>query len=315
MSHSFSTAVPDQLELSEAPAPGPHQPAGPPVGSKHPSTRRIWRRVWTTAVILLIIAVFLLPYEWMFISGLKTQRGIFDDINPISWKTFVPLETTFENLRELFLDRGVGRALLNSAFVAAFQVVCSLVLCTTAAYALTRIKFRGRGVIFAIILATFMLPAEALVVPLYQLISRMNLQDTLIAVGLPWIASAFGLFLLRQSFESIPFELDEAAKIDGAGHFRVFWSVILPVVRTDLITFILMIFLFSWNAFLWPLVVIQSQDNTLVQVAVAQSVSPGALPNWGLTFAGASVATAPLIILFLFLQRLFLPGLARTGLK
>ncbi|WP_197432371.1 carbohydrate ABC transporter permease [Pseudarthrobacter sp. GA104] len=258
---------------------------------------------------------FVLPYEWMFVSGLKSQSSIFADISPLSWKTFVPLAVTFENLQELFVDRGVGRALLNSFLVAAFQVVASLILCTLAAYALTRIAFKGRNAVFAVILATFMLPAEALVVPLYQLISAMSLQDTLLAVGVPWIASAFGLFLLRQSFEAVPLELDEAAKLDGAGHFRIFWSVILPVVRVDLVTFVLMIFLFSWNGFLWPLVAIQSTENTLVQVAVAQSVSPGALPNWGLTFAGASVATIPLLILFIFLQRLFIPGLARTGLK
>ncbi len=279
------------------------------------TVRRVWTRIWTGAVILLILAFFLLPYLWMVVSGLKTQTAIFADLSPLSWKAFVPLELYVQNFHELFVARGVGRALLNSGIVAAFQVVCSLILCTTAAYALTRIRFRGRNAVFAIILATFMLPAEALVVPLYQLISAMSLQDTLIAVGIPWIASAFGLFLLRQSFEAVPHELDEAAKLDGAGHFRIFWSVILPVVRVDIITFILLIFLFSWNSFLWPLVVIQSMDNTVVQVAVAQSVSPGALPNWGLTFAGATVATMPLIILFLFLQRLFIPGLARTGIK
>ncbi|ASN20085.1 sugar ABC transporter permease [Arthrobacter sp. YN] len=277
--------------------------------------RRVWRTVWTTGVLVAIVIAFILPYEWMMVSGLKSQANIFADVSPLSWKTFIPLQVTFENLRELFIDRGVGRALLNSFLVAAFQVVSSLILCTLAAYALTRISFKGRNTVFAIILATFMLPAEALVVPLYQLISAMSLQDTLLAVGVPWIASAFGLFLLRQAFESVPLELDEAAKLDGAGHFRIFWSVILPIVRVDLVTFVLMIFLFSWNGFLWPLVAIQSTENTLVQVAIAQSVSPGTLPNWGLTFAGASVATIPLIILFIFLQRLFIPGLARTGLK
>jgi ABC-type glycerol-3-phosphate transport system permease component len=152
-------------------------------------------------------------------------------------------------------------------------------------------------------------------VPMFQLIGALGLQDTLIGVGIPWIASAFGLFLLRQAFEGVPAELDEAARIDGAGHFRIFWSVILPTIRADLVTFVLMIFLFSWNGFLWPLIAIQSPEKQLVQVAIAQSVSPGELPNWGLSFAGASVATIPLLVLFLFLQRLFIPGLARTGLK
>lgn len=302
-------------QISERIAPAS---AGPSIDRPEPglsSASRVWHVVWTTAVIVLIVVVFFLPFLWMVVSGLKTQSSIFSDVVPISWKTFFPTDPTIDNFVDLFVNRGVGRALLNSAFVAAFQVICSLVLCTTAAYALTRIHFRGRGVIFAIILATFMLPSEALVVPLYQLISGMGLQDTLIGVGIPWVASAFGLFLLRQAFEAVPVELDEAARLDGAGHFRIFWSIILPVVRVDIISFILMIFLFSWNGFLWPLVAIQSADNTLVQVAVANSVAPGALPNWGLTFAGATVATIPLIILFLILQRYFIPGLARTGLK
>jgi ABC-type glycerol-3-phosphate transport system permease component len=125
----------------------------------------------------------------------------------------------------------------------------------------------------------------------------------------------FGLFLLRQAFEQIPAELDEAARIDGAGHIRVFWSVILPNVRTALATLILIKFLFSWNAFLWPLVAIQTQENQVIQVAVAHSAAPDYLPNWGLTFAGAAIATVPLVILFLFLQRYFVRGLATTGMK
>lgn len=276
---------------------------------------RILRGIASVLIVLMIIVIFALPYIWMLSSGLKTQSTIFSDTSPISWRTFIPVDITFDNLISLFADRGVGRALINSAIVAAAQVVGALIVCTLAAYPLTRMQFRGRGLIFALILATFMLPTEALVVPLYQLIAGMGLQDTLAAVALPWIASAFGLFLLKQSFEQVPVELDEAAMLDGAGHFRTFFSVILPVVRADLVTFVLLIFLFSWNGFLWPLVAVQSTENVLVQVAIAQSVSPGELPNWGLTFAGATVATIPLIILFIFLQRLFIPGLARTGMK
>lgn len=267
------------------------------------------------AVVLAIVVVFLSPYVWMFASGLKEQSSIFTDVSPVGWRTFVPVEATLENMEALFTERGIARALLNSALVAGFQVVGALAVCCPAAYALTRMHFPGRHLIFALILATFMLPSEALAVPLFQLVAALGLQDTLVGVGLPWIASAFGLFLLRQAFESVPVELDEAARLDGAGHLRIFWSVILPNVRADLVTFVLMIFLFSWNGFLWPLIAIQSPENQLVQVAIAQSVSPGELPNWGLSFAGATVASLPLLILFVCLQRLFIPGLARTGLK
>lgn len=273
------------------------------------------RIVLAAVVVAVIVCLFLLPFMWLISSGLKTQERVFSDVNPLSWRTFIPVNPTFDNVIELFRDGGLGSAMLNSLIIALMQVGGTLILAPPAAYALTRIRFRGRGVVLAIILATFMLPAEALVVPMYSVFSSMGLQDTLIAVALPWIASAFGLFLLTPGFEEIPIELDEAARIDGANHFRIFWSVILPNVKTSLITLCLMVFLFSWNSFLWPLVIIQSPQKQVVQVAIAQSVSPGTLPNWGLTFAGAAIATLPLIILFLALQRYFVKGLASSGLK
>jgi ABC-type glycerol-3-phosphate transport system permease component len=271
--------------------------------------------LWSAIVLLTVLAVFALPYLWIVSSGFKYQTAIFKDMAPVSWTTFLPIGAVMDNFEQLFTEKGVGRALANSLLVAAIDVVGALIVCTLAAYALTRIRFRGRGFIFALILATFMLPVEAMVVPLYRVVSGLGIQDTLWAVALPGVASVFGLFLLRQTFEQIPTELDEAARIDGAGHIRVFWSVILPNVRTALATLILIKFLFSWNAFLWPLVAIQTQENQVIQVAVAHSAAPDYLPNWGLTFAGAAVATVPLVILFLFLQRYFVRGLATTGMK
>ncbi len=266
-------------------------------------------------VLAAILAFFLMPYLWIVASSLKPQEAIFRDITPLSWRTFVPLHPTLANIIGLFRNRGVGRALLNSAVVSVCQVAGTLVLCTLAAYGLTRIRFRGAGVVFALVLMTFLLPIESLMVPLYITVSGFGLQDTLPGVFLPWIASPFGLFLLRQAFEELPRELDEAARIDGAGHLRIFWSIVLPNVRTALATLALVTFLFSWNAFLWPLVVLSSPRNAVIQIAVAQSVAPGQLPNWGETFAGVTVATIPLIVLFLFLQRFFVRGITLTGVK
>lgn len=267
------------------------------------------------AILAVILAVFLGPYAWIVASSFKPQFEIFRDLRPISWGTFIPLHPTLENFVHLFVDRGVGRALVNSAIVSGCQVAGTLVLCTMAAYGLTRIRFRGAHVVFGLVLMTFLLPIESLMVPLYIHVSRLGLQDTLVGAFIPWIASPFGLFLLRQAFEDLPRELDEAARIDGAGHFRIFWSIVLPNVHTTLATLALVTFLFSWNAFLWPLVIIQSPRNQLIQLAIAQSVAIGQLPNWGETFAGATIATVPLIVLFLFLQRYFVRGIAMTGMK
>ena len=273
------------------------------------------RHVLAYTAVGAIVVVFLIPYLWMASSGTKSQAGVFSDLNPLSWKAFLPINGNLDNYLKLLREGNVSRSLLNSLIVGVIQVAGSLVLCTLSAYALTRLKFRGRRTIFAFILATFMLPAEAIVVPVYRVISGLNLQDTLFGIAAPWLASAFGLFLIMPAFEEIPKELDEAARLDGAGNLRIFWSIILPNVKTALATLCLIVFLFSWNAFLWPLVAVQSTSKQVVQVAISTSVAPGELPNWGLTFAGATIATIPLILLFLFLQRYFVRGLASTGLK
>lgn len=267
------------------------------------------------AVVAAILVFFLAPYAWIVASSFKPQSAIFRDLRPLSWRTFVPDAPTLANFVALFQDRGIGRALLNSMIVSSSQVALTLVLCSLAAYGLTRVRFRGADVVFALVLVTFLLPIESLMVPLYMTVSGLRLQDTLVGAFIPWIASPFGLFLLRQSFEELPRELDEAARLDGAGHFRIFWSIVLPNVRVSLMTLGLVTFLFSWNAFLWPLVILSSPRNAVVQIAIAQSVAPGQLPNWGETFAGATVATVPLVILFLFLQRFFVRGVAMSGVK
>jgi ABC-type glycerol-3-phosphate transport system permease component len=277
--------------------------------------KRALQIVAGTAILLVILAVFLGPYAWVVASSFKPQFAIFRDLRPISLATFFPSEPTIANFVHLFENRGIGRALVNSAIVSSCQVIGTLALCSMAAYGLTRIRFKGSNVVFALVLMTFLLPIESLMVPLYIHVTGLGLADTLVGVFIPWIASPFGLFMLRQAFEEIPRELDEAARIDGAGHFRIFWSIILPNVRTPLATLALVTFLFSWNAFLWPLVILHSPRNHVVQLAIAQSVSIAQLPNWGETFAGATIATVPLIVLFLFLQRYFVRGIALTGVK
>lgn len=279
------------------------------------SRRRPLKAALVVAVVAVTIVVFLMPYVWMVASSFKSSPAIFADLDDVSWRTFVPVDPTLDGYVTLFVDRGLGRALVNSLIIGVVQVGGALVLCSLAAYALTRMRFRGQSILFALILVTFMVPVEALVVPLYSVMTGLGLQDTLAAVALPWVASVFGLFLLRQHFDEIPRELDEAAKLDGAGHLRILWQVILPNVKPALASMALILFLLSWNGFLWPLVIISSPENMPVQVAIAQTSSPTTQTDWGAIFAGATVATIPLIVLFLVLQRYFVQGFAASGLK
>ncbi|MBP2562116.1 multiple sugar transport system permease protein/putative chitobiose transport system permease protein [Neorhizobium galegae] len=278
-------------------------------------TTRIRRTALTLLIILLIIACFLAPYAWVVASSLKNQFTVFGDVTPLSWRAFVPVGATIENYVSLFERTNILRALLNTAIVATGQVVFTLLLCSMAAYALTRIKFPGANVVFMLILLTFLLPIEAMMVPLYQVVSGLGLSNTLVGIMIPWIASPFGLFLLKQAFEELPAELEDAARIDGAGHVRIFFSIVLPNVKVPMVTLGLITFLFCWNSFLWPLVIVQDPARQIIQVAIAQQGSPTQLPNWGETFAGATVATVPLILLFLILQKYFTQGMATSGIK
>jgi multiple sugar transport system permease protein/putative chitobiose transport system permease protein len=273
------------------------------------------RGAMVALVIVVILCCFLAPYAWIVSSSFKNQLTLFNDVTPLSWRAFFPVEGTFENYRTLFERTNVLTALLNTAIVSGGQVALTLLLCSMAAYSLTRIRFPGVKIVFVLILLTFLLPIEAMMVPLYQVVSGLGLSNSLLGVMIPWIASPFGLFLLKQAFEELPVELEDAARIDGAGHVRIFFSIVLPNVKVPMLTLGLITFLFSWNSFLWPLVIVQDPANQVIQVAIAQQGSPTQLPNWGETFAGATVATLPLILLFLALQKYFTQGMTTSGIK
>lgn len=292
--------------------------AGPSVRSDSSQSRRRRRLFHMTLYWIasgLLLLAFLGPFVWILSSSFKSQAHIFADVTPLGVKTFIPTAPTISNYTSAFTTDHVGQALENSLIVSVAQVALTLLLAVPAAYALTRLRFRGQGLLFGLIFLTFMVPAEAIVIPLFQIASQLHVENTLPGVFLPFIASPFALFLMRQAFSEVPIELDEAARLDGASHLRIMTRVILPNVRSALATLALMTFLFSWNAFLWPLIVIQASNLQLVQVAIALNAVPGELPNWGTVFAGAVIASLPVIVLFLALQRYFVRGIVMSGLK
>jgi ABC-type glycerol-3-phosphate transport system permease component len=178
-----------------------------------------------------------------------------------------------------------------------------------------RLRFPGRDILFGIVMLTALIPLDVLMIPLYIVIRSLDLQSTYWALFLPWIANPFGIFLLRQAFIEIPRDLDEAALVDGASLYQVFWHVILPNSRAALATLALMSFLWSWNAFLWPLIVMQDANKQVVQVAIATFTIPQELPAWGQIFAASSVATVPILIVFIALQRYYIRGVVISGMK
>ncbi len=281
-----------------------------------PSVQRAGEQVLLYLALVSLAAVFLVPYLWMISSSLKPAVEIFQHVYPLSWKTFIPQTLTFESFRALFqlVPFPFSRYMLNSVFVATTVTVLSLAVNALAAYAFARLPFPGQNVLFALFLSTMIVPFEVLAIPLYLQVRALGWVNTYQALIIPWIANPLGIFLLRQFFQEIPRELEEAARIDGCSYFGAFRHVVLPNSVPALVAFALIRFQASWDAFLWPLIVAPSAEKRVIQVAIASFVTE-VQTRWDLTFAASTMATIPIIVVFLILQRYYVQGVVMSGLK
>lgn len=258
-------------------------------------------------VIVGAIAMFF-PFLWTIITSITPGAGL--TVTPALW----PDDPSLEAYRRLFEERPFGRIILNSVGLAVATTLAQLVTSATAAYVFSRLPFRGRGAVFAVYLATMMIPLQVLVVPLFIELKTLGLLNTHLGVLLPSMASAFGIFLLRQAVNQVPRELDEAATLDGAGHFRIFWHVILPNIRPALATLTVFAFMGSWNSFLWPLIVLRSPELQTLPVALA-ALQGQYTTQWDIVMAGSVVSVLPMLALYVFAQKYVIQGVASSGLK
>ncbi len=289
-------------------------PAAPTVHAQ-PVGRRVISKSAEALGMTFVTLIFATPFLWMLFSSFKTTGDLFRYSYPLTWKTFIPPSPTLANYESIFVRWHFGRNLLNSLVVSSAQVAATLIICSLAAFVFARLRFRGRDLLFGLVMLTALIPFEVNMIPLFVVVRSLNIQDSYAAVFLPWIASPFGIFLLRQSFIEIPHDLDDAATVDGASLLQIFWNVTIPSARPALVTLAMMSFLWSWNAFLWPLIVIQNPTKQLIQVAVATFTVPQELPAWGEIFAASSIATIPVLILFIALQRYYIRGVVLSGVK
>jgi multiple sugar transport system permease protein len=281
------------------------------MSSRAPARRRDrTARAALYAVLAAGLLVVVGPFLWMLLSSVKPEAEI-RRIPP----TWLPETVTLEHYRELFTRLDFPTFFGNSVIVAVLVTLGNLVFCSALGYALAKLRFPGRKLLFTVVLGMLMVPAMVLFVPQFVLVSNMGLVNTYAGLVLPYLAGPFGVFLMRQYLLAIPDELIEAARVDGAGEFRIFWRVVLPLCRPALATLGILTFLASWNNFLWPLVVATTEDKYTLPVALAlYSVGQNRI-NFGLLLAGAVVVVLPILLVFLFLQRHFLRGIATTGLK
>jgi len=271
------------------------------------------RRTVSTATINLLIAIggliIAFPYIYMIISSLKRQDQIYQI--PLS---LIPHPATLFSYRQLFNEFSFPRWFINSAVVATGTTLGALLICSLGGFALAKYEFRGKRIIFLLMIATLTLPFQVLLVPLFKEMVAFGWINTYLALIVPFVGNAFGVFLLRQYMLAVPAALLEAARIDGASEWTLYWRIALPLVRPGLAVVAILFFTNSWNDFLWPLVASSSDDMYLLNIGIA-TMSGAYHIEYGTIMAASVLATLPIAAVFLFMQRQFIAGLAAGALK
>ncbi|MFI6284714.1 carbohydrate ABC transporter permease [Streptomyces sp. NPDC051018] len=252
------------------------------------------------------------PFLWMALSAFKTKPELA--ASPPVW---IPTEWTLANFRELLDLLDLPTYFLNSTIVATLVTVSNLLFCSMLGYGLAKLNFAGRGKVFGLVLGALMVPGNLMLLPLFVLMSKMQLIDSYAGLVLPFAAGAFGVFLMRQFMLSVPDELLEAARLDGAGEWYIFWRIVMPLVKPALATLAILTFLQSWNNFVWPLIATNDPDKYTLPVALATFATDPNRANGanGVLMAGSFLVVLPVLLVFAALQRHFTQGIATAGLK
>jgi multiple sugar transport system permease protein len=260
-------------------------------------------------LLLLMAGTMLLPFLWMLSTAFMDELEVYR-FPP----EFLPSEFRWSNFPEAISMQPFARFFFNTAVVAAASVAGQLLFCSMAAYAFARIRFRWRERIFRLYLATMMIPAIVTVIPAFLLVTKFGWINTYWALFTPTLSSVWGIFLLRQFFQTIPRDLEDAARVDGASEFAIFWKVILPLSKPALATLAIFAFMASWKDFLWPLLVTNRIDMRTVEVGIA-NYSTLYATDWPHQMAASVLVMLPIILVFLFTQKYFVKGITLTGLK
>jgi multiple sugar transport system permease protein len=275
--------------------------------------RSRWTRpsswVLLVAAVLVTLAV-LLPIAIIVTTAFKPAS----EVNAYP-PTLLPHAWTLQNFATIFQQLPFGRLILNSFLFAGGVTACALVFDSLAAYALARIDFTGNRILLILIIASLMIPFQATLVPIYQLAANLGWINTFAALIVPRAADAFGIFFLRQFFLSLPRDLDNAARIDGASEWRIYRSIVLPNAIPALLTLGVFVFVNNWNDLLWPLVFTNDQDMATITSGLTLLTGPSGIVPYGVLMAGAVIALVPLAVLFVIVQRRFVASVATTGLK
>ena len=260
-------------------------------------------------LLLPVALIMLVPLVWMFVTSIETA-----DESRHFPPVLVPSGFHWQNYPDAWNAAPFGHFFLNTAIVTGASVLGNLVFCSLAGYALARLRFFGRGLLFALMLATLMVPFQVVMVPTFLIVRHLGLVDTLGALILPNLVTPFGIFLLRQFFRTLPIELEEAARIDGCSRLGVLLRIVLPLSGPALATLAVITFLWTWNDFLWPLIVIQSPTHNTIQLGLA-NFQGSHQTQWTLLMAGNVMSLLPMLLIFVLAQKWFVQSVAATGIR
>ncbi|WP_378144466.1 carbohydrate ABC transporter permease [Cnuibacter sp. UC19_7] len=278
--------------------------------SRRPGTGGQRAVTWILAVTMVVVGLLmLLPIIWMMFTAFKPESDIVS-YPPTLW----PRELTIDHFIDVWNRIPFARLYVNTIVFAGGVTLISLLFDSMAAYALARIPFKGRAIVMVLILVLLMLPFQVTLIPLYDMLNGMGLTNTLPGLIIPRMTNAFGIFFLTQFFLSLPKDLEEAARVDGASEWRIYWGIVMPLARPALLTLGLFHFQYNWNDLLWPLVMSSSVETSTLPAGLSLFMGQHVV-EYGLLMAGSLLSLVPVILFFLLIQRSFVAGIATTGLK
>lgn len=272
--------------------------------------RRVFGDIAAYVVLSAVGISMLVPFGWMVVASLRDKTEFFTQASRL-----FPSGVHWENYIRAWTTVPFGAFFKNSVIVAVCVTLGQLLTSSLAAYAFSRMRFRGREALFIAYLSTMMVPTQVTMIPLFIMMVKLKWVDSYLALIVPFLASAYGCFLLRQFFLTIPQELEDAARIDGCGHWSTYWRIILPLSKPALSAFGVIAFLGSWNSFIWPLIVINRPTMKTIPIGLQSLQGFYGDANWAVLMAGAVIAALPMLVLFFLAQKQFIEGITLTGLK
>lgn len=260
----------------------------------------------------IIALIFVSPLIWMIASSLKPEAGIFKGLNSLS--TFIPKDASLNNYVEVFNRVNMWKFIFNSLFYVLVIIVLDLFVNSLCGYALAKFEFKGKNALLTLVISLMVFPAEAIMLPMYREMADLGWINTWASLIVPFIAKCFSIYMFRQFFLDIPNDLLEAAKIDGCGPIKTFFTVVVPISGTVYATILILDFVAHWNDFMWPLLVVTGEEKRTIQLAIQTFF--GSKPiNYGPIMASLTISAIPMLIMFIFLQKYYVEGIASTGIK